>query len=347
MQTAAYAAAAAGSPLAPTMIERREPREHDVLIDIAFSGICHSDIHQARGEWGRDLFPMVPGHEIAGTVAAVGPGVTTFAVGDRVGVGVLVDSCRECGNCQRGMEQHCAEGMIDTYNAIGRDGEVTQGGYARQIVTDERFVHRIPDSLPLDQAAPLLCAGITVYAPLRRWGAGPGVEVGVIGMGGLGHLAVKLAHAMGARVTVISHTLAKQADGARLGADAYVAASEPGALKALRNSLDLIICTVSAETDMNRYLGLLRTHGVLVNVGLPVEPLTVSAFALIGGDRALAGSAIGGVPQTQEMLDFCAEHGIVADVEVIDIADINAAWKRIKASDVRYRFVIDIAGTLA
>ncbi|MEY7979610.1 NAD(P)-dependent alcohol dehydrogenase [Streptomyces pilosus] len=340
---AAYAAPAAKAPLERTTIERREVGEHDVLIDIRFAGICHSDIHQAREGWGEAIFPMVPGHEIAGVVSEVGPGVTHFAVGDRVGVGCMVDSCRECDNCRAGREQYCAAGMTGTYNAIGRDGEPTYGGYAQGIVVDENYVLRIPDGLSLDVAAPLLCAGITTYSPLKRWGAGPGSRVAVVGMGGLGHMAVKIAHALGAEVTVLSQSLRKREDGLRLGADHYRATSDPKTFEELRGSFDLMVSTVSAPLDLDAYLSLLGTEGTLVNVGAPEEPVSLNLFSLIGGGRSLAGSQIGGIAETQEMLDFCAAHGIGAEIELIAAAEINEAYARVLDSDVRYRFVIDTA----
>lgn len=340
---AAYAAPAAKAPLERTTIERREVGEQDVLIDIKFAGICHSDIHQAREGWGEALFPMVPGHEIAGVVSEVGPGVTRFAVGDRVGVGCMVDSCRACDNCKAGREQYCTAGMTGTYNAIDRNGEPTYGGYAQTVVVDENYVLRIPDGLSLDVAAPLLCAGITTYSPLKRWGAGPGRKVAVVGMGGLGHMAVKIAHALGAEVTVLSQSLRKQDDGLRLGADHYRATSDPKTFEELRGTFDLMVSTVSAPLDLDAYLSLLGTEGTLVNVGAPEEPVSLNLFSLIGGGRSLAGSQIGGIAETQEMLDFCAAHGIGAEIELIAAAEINEAYERVLNSDVRYRFVIDTA----
>jgi uncharacterized zinc-type alcohol dehydrogenase-like protein len=338
---AAYAAPAAKAPLERTTIERRAVREFDVLIDIKFAGICHSDIHQAREGWGKATFPMVPGHEIAGVVAEVGPGVTTFQVGDRVGVGCLVDSCRECDYCKAGMEQHCTGGAVETYNAIGKDGEITYGGYSTHVVVDENFVVRIPDGLSLDVAAPLLCAGITTYSPLKKWGAGPGKQIAVVGLGGLGHVGVKIAHALGAEVTVLSQSLRKQDDGRKLGADHYYATSDRATFKKLAGTFDLIISTVSAPLHFSAYLGLLRAGGTLVNVGAPEEPVSLPLFALIGGNKILAGSMIGGIAETQEMLDFCAEHSIGAEIERIAASEINEAYERVLTSDVRYRFVID------
>ncbi|MBD0843157.1 NAD(P)-dependent alcohol dehydrogenase [Streptomyces sp. TRM68416] len=341
---AAYAAPAAKAPLERTTIERREVGEFDVLIDIKFAGICHSDIHQAREGWGEALFPMVPGHEIAGVVSEVGTGVTKYQVGDRVGVGCLVDSCRTCENCRAGLEQHCLNGGIGpTYNAIGRDGTPNHGGYSQKIVVDENFVVRIPDGLSLDVAAPLLCAGITTYSPLKHWGAGPGKRVAVVGLGGLGHMAVKIAHALGAEVTVLSQSLRKKDDGLKLGADHYYATSDEKTFQELAGSFDLIVSTVSAPLDFGAYLSLVKTGGALVNVGAPEEPVALNLFSLIGGNKTLAGSMIGGIAETQEMLDFCAEHGLGAEIELIAAHEINDAYERVLASDVRYRFVIDTA----
>ncbi|MDQ0685918.1 MULTISPECIES: NAD(P)-dependent alcohol dehydrogenase [Streptomyces] len=338
---AAYAASAAKAPLERTTIERRPVREFDVLIDIEFAGICHSDIHQAREGWGEAIFPMVPGHEIAGVVSEVGPGVTKFAVGDRVGVGCLVDSCRECDNCKAGLEQYCTGGGVGTYNAVGKDGEPTYGGYSQKIVVDENYVLRIPDGLKLDEAAPLLCAGITTYSPLRHWNAGPGKKVAIVGMGGLGHMGVKIAHALGAEVTVLSQSLRKKDDGLKLGADHYYATSDEKTFEDLRGTFDLILSTVSAPLNLDAYLSLLRTDGAFVNVGAPEEPVALNLFSVIGGRKTLAGSGIGGIQETQEMLDFCAEHGFGAEIELISAAEINEAYERVLASDVRYRFVID------
>jgi len=338
----AYAATSATEPLTETTITRRDVGPHDVAFDIHFAGICHSDIHTVRAEWGEPNYPVVPGHEIAGVVTEVGSDVTKFQVGDRVGVGCFVDSCRECDQCRAGEEQYCTNpGMIGTYNGVGRDGEPTQGGYSGAIVVDENYVLRIPDSLPLDAAAPLLCAGITLYSPLRHWNAGPGTSVAVIGLGGLGHVGVKLAHAMGAKVTVLSQSLKKMEDGLRLGADEYYATSDPGTFDALAGSFDLILNTVSANLDLNAYLKLLKLDGTLVELGMPERPMSVAAPALVFGRRSLAGSLIGGIAQTQEMLDFCAEHDVQPEIEVITPDYINEAYQRVLASDVRYRFVID------
>ncbi|MFF2345630.1 NAD(P)-dependent alcohol dehydrogenase [Pseudarthrobacter sp. NPDC058119] len=339
----AYASPSATEDLVATTIERREVGPHDVLIDIKFAGICHSDIHTVRGDWGPQQYPLVPGHEIAGIVTEVGSAVTKHGVGDRVGVGCMVNSCKECANCQKGEEQYCLKGNVGTYGAVDRDGTITQGGYSTHVVVTEDFVVTIPEGIDLDVAAPLLCAGITTYSPLRHWGAGPGKNVAVVGLGGLGHMAVKLAHAMGAEVTVLSQSLKKQEDGLKLGADHYYATSDENTFSELAGSFDLIINTVSASIDISSYLGLLKLDGALVNVGAPAEPLPVNAFALIGGRRSFAGSMIGGIRETQEMLNFCAEHGLGAEVEVIPAEKINDAYERVLASDVRYRFVIDTA----
>lgn len=339
----AYAAPAANAPLERTTVPRRVVGEHDVLIEIKFAGICHSDIHQARDGWGEGIFPMVPGHEIAGVVTEVGAGVTRFTAGDRVGVGCFVDSCRECEYCRQGLEQYCTQGMTGTYNALDRNGEPTYGGYSTHIVVDENYTVRIPEGLALDEAAPLLCAGITLYSPLSHWKAGPGKNVAVVGLGGLGHMGVKIAHALGAEVTVLSQSLRKQEDGLKLGADHYYATSDPETFKKLAGTFDLIISTVSAPLDFGAYLALLKTDGALVNVGAPEEPISLNLFSVIGGRKTLAGSMIGGIAETQEMLDFCAEHGLGAEIELIRADQINEAYERVLASDVRYRFVIDAA----
>ncbi|MET9180797.1 NAD(P)-dependent alcohol dehydrogenase [Kitasatospora aureofaciens] len=340
---AAYAAPRPKAPLAKTTVTTRAVGEHDIVIDIKYSGICHSDIHQVGEDWGSGTFPMVPGHEIAGVVAEVGPGVTRWQVGDRVGVGCFVDSCRECDNCRAGLQQYCQGegGMVFTYNDTGRDGRPTYGGYAAELVVDEAYALRIPDALPLDAAAPLLCAGITLYSPLAHWGAGPGKKVAIVGLGGLGHMGVQLAHAMGAEVTVLSQSLRKREDGLRLGADHYRATSDPATFEELAGSFDLIVNTVSADLDLTAYIGLLRTDGTMVQVGVPEKPVSLHPFPLAIGRRSLAGSAIGGLPETQEMLDFCAEHGITARIELIRAEQINEAYRRVLDGDVRFRFVID------
>jgi uncharacterized zinc-type alcohol dehydrogenase-like protein len=338
----AYAATSAAGPLTKTTITRRDVGPHDVAFDIKFAGICHSDIHTVKGEWGEANYPVVPGHEIAGVVTEVGAEVTKYKVGDHVGVGCFVDSCRECKSCLAGLEQYCTgTGMVGTYNAVGKDGEPTQGGYSKAIVVDENYVLRIPESIPLDKAAPLLCAGITLYSPLRHWGAGPGKRVAIVGLGGLGHMGVKLAAAMGAEVSVLSQSLKKMEDGLRLGADHYYATSDPDTFTKLAGSFDLILNTVSVNLDMGAYLSLLGVDGTLVELGAPEQPLTVPFFPLGVLRRSLAGSMIGGIAETQEMLDFCAEHGIGPEIEVIQPDYINEAYERVLASDVRYRFVID------
>ncbi|MDN3297664.1 NAD(P)-dependent alcohol dehydrogenase [Streptomyces ficellus] len=339
----AYAAPAAHAPLERTTIPRRTVGEHDVLIEIAYAGICHSDIHQARDGWGEGIFPMVPGHEIAGVVTETGPGVTRHKVGDRVGVGCFVDSCRACDYCRQGLEQYCVQGMTGTYNALDRNGEPTYGGYSTHIVVDENYTVRIPDGLALDVAAPLLCAGVTLYSPLVHWKAGPGKNVAIVGLGGLGHMGVKIAHALGAEVTVLSQSLRKQEDGLRLGADHFHATSDPETFEKLAGTFDLIVSTVSAPLDLGAYLSLLKTDGAMVNVGAPEEPVSLNLFSVIGGRKTLAGSMIGSIAETQDMLDFCAEHGLGADIELIRADQINEAYERVLKSDVRYRFVIDAA----
>ena len=346
MITKTYAIPTAGAPLEPMEIERRDVGAHDVLIDIKFSGICHSDIHQGREEWGQAIFPMVPGHEIAGVVTEVGSAVTKFRVGDHAGVGCLVDTCRECDNCKAGLEQYCQGHMSPTYNGREADQQTpTYGGYSNAIVVDENYALTIPENLGLDVAAPLMCAGITLYSPLRHWGAGPGVRVGIIGLGGLGHMGVKIAHAMGAEVTLISHSPHKEADALRLGADRFLLSTNKEATKAARYSFDLIINTVSAKLDLDRYMSLLALDGTMVLLGIPEEALSLRTFTLLSARRRLTGSNIGGIKETQEMLNFCAEHGFGSDIEIIDVKDVNAAWERVVNSDVRYRFVID-ASTL-
>jgi len=338
-----YAATDATAPLAPFTFERREPNDDDVVIDIKYSGICHSDIHQARNEWGNSVYPMVPGHEIAGVVTAVGAKVTQFKIGDHVGVGCFVDSCTHCASRDLDLE-HYMPGLVGTYNSVEGDGVTpTQGGYSDSIVVKEGYVLSIPKNLPLDAAAPLLCAGITLYSPLKHWNAGPGKKVAILGMGGLGHMGVKLGAAMGADITVLSQTLSKKEDGMRLGAKAYYATSDAETFKTLAGTFDLIICTVSAGIDWNAYLGLLKVDGAMVLLGVPENPVPVHAFSVIGGRRTLAGSMIGSIKETQEMLDFCGQHDIVSEIELITIDQVNAAYERVLKSDVRYRFVIDMA----
>lgn len=344
IKTKAYAANKPGAELKSFEIERREPGPNDILIDIKFCGVCHSDVHQVKEEWGDARFPMVPGHEIAGIVAKTGDKVTGFKVGDRVGVGCMVNSCQECGSCKEGLEQYCEVRPVLTYNDVELDGETpTLGGYSECITVDERFVVRIPDTLPLDKAAPLLCAGITTYSPLMHWNAGPGKSVAVVGLGGLGHMAVKLANAMGAHVTVVSRSMSKKADAEKMGAKDYVATADASAVEKAQGRFDLIINTVSSAADMNTYLGMLRRDGVMVLVGAPSEDLPVAPFSIIPKRKSLAGSTIGGIRETQEMLDFCAKHNITAEIETISIDKINEAYVRLLKSDVRYRFVIDIA----
>ncbi|WP_280270805.1 NAD(P)-dependent alcohol dehydrogenase [Nocardia wallacei] len=344
---AAYAVSGPEGPFAKTTIERRDLGPHDVLIDIKYAGICHSDIHTARDEWHGTSYPCVPGHEIAGIVAAVGSAVTKYRAGDRVGVGCMVDSCGECGPCVAGEEQYCTRGAVMTYNTAvpeeAQPGGHTYGGYSTQVVVTEHFVLSIPEGIGLDVAAPLLCAGVTLFSPLRHWNAGPGKKVAIIGMGGLGHIGVKIAAAMGAEVTVLSHSLSKQDDGRRFGAHHYYATSDKETFRTLRGEFDLILNTVSADLPMDRYMKLLNLDGTLVILGLPDNPLEVKPFTLAGFRRSLAGSMIGGIPQTQEMLNFCAAHGIGAEIEVISADRIDEAYDRVVASDVRYRFVIDAA----
>jgi len=343
-KTPAYAAVTAGAPLASYTIERRAPGPLDVVMDILFCGVCHSDIHQARDEWGGALYPMVPGHEIVGRVTKVGAAVTKFAVGDIAGVGCLVDSCRDCKSCNAGREQFCKKGSAQTYNGTEMDRKTrTYGGYSAEIVVAEHFALKVPAGIDLAGVAPLLCAGITTYSPLRQWNCKPGDRVAVVGLGGLGHMAVKLAVAMGAKVTLLSTSPSKAEDAKRLGAHAFESTKDPKTFQRLAGSFDLIINTVSAAHDYNAYLGLLDDLGTMVIVGVPTDAVPVHAFSVIQGNRRLAGSGIGGLAETQEMLDFCAKHGIVSDVEIIPIQKVNEAYERVLKSDVRYRFVIDMA----
>lgn len=338
-----YAALAAKSPLTPFSFQRRDLGDCDVLIDIKYCGICHSDLHQVADEWGGSTFPMVPGHEIAGIVSKIGAKVAKFQVGDHVGVGCMIDSCRHCESCGEGLEQYCSQGANMTYNGKERDGSPSQGGYSTQIVVDENYVLRLPNNLALDAAAPLLCAGITLYSPLKHWQIGPGKKVAIIGLGGLGHMGVKLAHAMQADVTVLSHSPNKEADGRRLGAHHFYTTSDKATFKKLASKFDLIICTVSAGIDWNQYIQLLKRDGSMVIVGIPEGSIPIFPFALVGCRRSLAGSMIGGIKETQEMLDFCGKHNITSDIELIPIDKVNEAYQRVLKSDVRYRFVIDIA----
>jgi uncharacterized zinc-type alcohol dehydrogenase-like protein len=341
IKTHALSIASAGSPFEYTTIELRDLRAHDVLIDIKFSGICHSDIHQGEGDWGEGIFPMVPGHEIVGIVTAVSSHVSEYSVGDRVGVGSLVDSCRMCEYCLSGEEQYCKRGAVYTYNALDYEGNPTYGGYSEQIVVDEEYVVRIPDALGLDVAAPLLCAGVTMYSPLKHWNAGSGMKVAIVGLGGLGHLGVQIAHEMGANVTLLSQGENKREEAFHFGADHYYATCNQTTFTELAGTFDLILNTVSANLDINAYLSLLGVGGSLVNVGLPAEPVSYNTFSILPR-KNLTGSSIGGIRETQELLDFCAEHGIVPQIELIRADEVDQAWDRVKQGDVRYRFVIDI-----
>jgi len=344
LQTRGYATKGPTSILEPFNFERREPGPHDVLIEILYCGICHSDIHQARDEWGGAIFPMVPGHEIVGRVTRVGARVKRFKVGELAAVGCFVDSCRRCASCKAGLEQYCEIHLALTYNGTEKDNKTpTYGGYSSQIVVDENYTLKISTKLPLAGAAPLLCAGITTYSPLRHFNVGPGQRVGVVGLGGLGHMAVKLAASMGAEVTVLSTSKTKEQDARRLGAHDFVVSIDPKNLEALANRFDFILDAVSAPHDLNAYLNLLRRDGVLVLVGVPAKPLELHAFSLIPKRRKLAGSMIGGIRETQEMLDYCAAKNITSDVEVIPIQQVETAWDRTIKGDVRYRFVIDMA----
>ena len=342
IQTRGYAATGPNTPLAPFEFARRELGQRDIQIEISYAGICHSDIHQAREEWGPSNFPMVPGHEIVGHVIALGSQATSHKIGDSVGVGVFVNSCRECANCLSGENQYCLTGTVPTYNGFEFDGVTpTFGGYSKTIVVDERYALRIPASLPETGVSPLLCAGITLYSPLKHWKAGPSKKVGIIGLGGLGHLGVKMASALGAEVTVFSHSPTKEADAKSFGASHFVLGDDDVAFAKLKNSFDLIISTVSADLDMNRYLSLLSLDSTLAIIGLPGKPMKIHAFNLLDQRRSLSGSMVGGIAETQEMLDFCAEHGIVSEVEVVRADQINEAYERTIKADVRYRFVID------
>ena len=342
MNTRSYAVMEAKKPLVPYEFNRRDLGAHDVALDIAYAGICHSDIHQAREEWGPAIFPMVPGHEIAGTVTSIGSSVTKFKVGDKIGVGVFVDSCRTCENCVQGLQQYCLEGMTGTYNQLERDGKtVAMGGYSNYFVINEDYAVHIPENLPLEGVAPLLCAGITLYSPIKHWKVGPGKKVAVMGLGGLGHMGVKFAVAMGAEVTVLSHSPNKKDDALAMGAHHFVATNDDSIFAAHAKSFDVILNTVSAELDINKYISLLKLDGTLVVIGLPGKPYAVHVGSLLDGRRSIAGSMIGGIPQLQEMLNFCGEKSIVSDVEVIKADYINEAYERTVASDVKYRFVID------
>ncbi len=339
----AYAATSATAPLSPITIERRDLGPHDVLIDIAYAGICHSDIHTVRGHWGDIEYPLVPGHEIVGFVREIGSEVTRHRVGDRVGVGCESNSCGHCEQCLKGEEVYCLNGNIQTYAGQDYDGTITQGGYSQATVVNEKFVLSVPEYLPIEKVAPLLCAGVTLYSPLKHWKAGPGTKVAIVGMGGLGHVGVKLAHALGAEVTVLSQTLSKEEDGKRFGADQYYATNDPETFEKLAGRFDLILNTVSAKLDIAQYVDLLAVDGTLVLLGAPSEEIGLVAMPLIAGRRSISGSANGGIPVTQEMLDFCAEHDVLPETELITADQINDAYERVLSSDVRYRFVIDIA----
>ena len=344
MNVRGLAALAKGAPLTTFEFTRRELGAHDVAISIKYAGICHSDIHQVKDEWGGSRFPMVPGHEIAGEVSAIGSAVTKFKVGDLIGVGVFIDSCRTCENCTSGLEQYCINGMTPTYNGLERDGVTpTMGGYSSAYVIDESYAVKIPQNLNLAAVAPLLCAGITLYSPLRNWNAGPGKKVAIMGLGGLGHMGVKFAHALGAEVTVLSHSPSKESDARKLGADHFVVTTDAAQMAQVKKSFDLILDTVSAEHDINDFLSLLSTDGTLVVIGLPGKPFSVNANSLLSGRRSMAGSMIGGIAETQEMLDFCGEKNIVSEIELIKSDYVNQAYERTIKSDVRFRFVIDIS----
>ena len=342
MNSRGYAALSAKAALNAFNFERRKLGEHDVALDISYAGICHSDIHQVAEDWGPSIFPMVPGHEIAGVVTEVGNKVSKFSVGDRIGVGVFVDSCRTCESCLRGLQQYCVKGMTGTYNGYERDGvTVAMGGYSNNFVINEDYAVHIPENLPMEGVAPLLCAGITLYSPIKHWKVQPGMKVAVVGLGGLGHMGVKFAVAMGAEVTVLSHSPSKQSDALAMGAHSFVSTKDPSNLKPLVKNFDLILNTVSAELVIDDYLNLLTLDGTLVVIGLPGKPYEVHAGTLLNGRRSLTGSMIGGIPEIQEMLDFCSKHSIVSDVEVIKPDYINEAYIRTINSDVKYRFVID------
>ena len=343
IQAKGYAAQNAETDLAPWGFERREVGPHDVQLEILYCGVCHSDLHQIKNDWFPGLFPMVPGHEIVGRVISVGNHVKNFKVDDLAGVGCMVDSCQVCENCKEGLEQYCLEGNTQTYNNLDRSGVPTYGGYSNTIVVREEFVLHISDKLSLAATAPLLCAGITTYSPLRHWKVGKGHKLAILGLGGLGHMGVKFGVAFGAEVTVLSTSPSKEAAAKALGAHHFVVTSDPAQLEAVKGSFDFILDTVSAEHDMNLYLSLLKTNGTHICVGVPSVPMSVHPFSLLMGRRSVAGSGIGGIQETQEMLDFCAEHNIVSDIEIIDIKDITASYERMLKGDVRYRFVIDMA----
>jgi len=344
IQSKGYAAQSKTSALEPFSFERRDPGPADVVVEIAYSGICHSDIHQVKDEWGGSIYPMVPGHEIVGYVTAVGADVKRFKVGDLAGVGVMVDSCRVCNNCKAQEEAYCEKGFVGTYNAKDYNGEVTYGGYANNVVVDERYVHTISKKLEpkLAAVAPLLCAGITTYSPLKHWNVGPGMKVGVVGLGGLGHMGLQFAHSFGAKVVLFTTSAGKEADAKRLGADEVVISKDADAMAKQAGTFDFILDCVSASHDMNQYLGLLRLDGTLCLVGLPEEPMSISSFSTVTNRRRLAGSMIGGMKETQEMLDYCAEHDIVSEIELVGVDKLAEAYERVVKADVKYRFVIDM-----
>jgi uncharacterized zinc-type alcohol dehydrogenase-like protein len=344
IQTKGYAAQDAKTPLAPWNFQRREVEDNDVQIDILYCGVCHSDLHQIRNEWGGSIFPMVPGHEIIGRVSKIGKKVKKFKIGDLTGVGCMVDSCRVCENCKHGLQQYCTGGASFTYNSLEQDKKtITYGGYSNMVIVNQDFVLHVSEKLSIKGVAPLLCAGITTYSPLRHWKIGKGHKVGILGLGGLGHMAVKFAASLGAEVTMLSTSPSKENDAKKLGAHKFVLTTNSESLKGVKGYFDFIIDTVSAPHDYNLYLSLLKTDGIQICVGVPPTPAQINGFSLIGGRKSFAGSSIGGIPETQEMLDYCAEHNIVSDVEIISIKDINSAYVRMLKGDVHYRFVIDMA----
>ncbi|MEO6315166.1 MAG: NAD(P)-dependent alcohol dehydrogenase [Chitinophagaceae bacterium] len=344
IETKAYAAQTETTPLAPWTFDRRDVGPHDVQFDILFCGVCHSDLHQITNDWFPGIFPMVPGHEIVGRIVKVGDHVKHFKVGDLAGTGCMVDSCQECENCKKDLEQYCLKGNTQTYNSYERDGKTpTYGGYSNTIVVREEFVLHLSDKLDLAATAPLLCAGITTYSPLKHWKVGKGHKLAVLGLGGLGHMGVKFGVAFGADVTVLSTSPKKEADAKALGAHHFVVTTDPAQIEAAKGSFDFILDTVSAVHDFNMYLSLLKTDGTHICVGVPPDPAPIAAFSLLGGRKSLAGSGIGGIKETQEMLDFCAANNIVSDIEIINIKDIQTAYERMVKGDVRYRFVIDMA----
>jgi uncharacterized zinc-type alcohol dehydrogenase-like protein len=344
IETKGYAAQDAKTALAPWSFQRREVEADDVQINILYCGVCHSDLHQIRNEWGGSLFPMVPGHEIIGRVSKIGNKVKKFKVGDLAGVGCMVDSCGECDNCHHGLEQYCTGGISFTYNGLEQDKKTrTYGGYSKLVVVKEDFALHVSEKLPLKAVAPLLCAGITTYSPLKHWKIGKGHKVGILGLGGLGHMAVKFAASFGAEVTMLSTSKSKEADAKKLGAHKFILTTNEASIKSVTGYFDFIIDTVSAPHNYNLYLSLLKTDGIQICVGVPPTPAQILGFSLLSGRKSLAGSSIGGLPETQEMLDYCAEHNITSDVEIINIKDINSAYERMLKGDVHYRFVIDMS----